>query len=337
MEFKHQILNVKLKFPYAYDIGKSIIAIYEEKINIPILSKYIIDPNHTLGITFTNLANNLSFVDLLYLFNNRLENINNCGCRLQINTYGENFTITYNDLSLFIFNNDGEIEKIENPKYANKHMIGGNMIDNIEQNKSFCGSSDILLFSSIANIEDNLNLHKNILKMFPDYTIKDNIKEAIYNSKLDYDRNPKFKKPFNIWGTSDGGDDEFDIFIRFNHYLDVNQNNIKSYIIKIFTQIGEIFDSININQINTNYENKLIDSGAYLHKNNYNFVQVFEKLEKNKFDILCKINNIHGINGNYLISEKDELVNANESMTSTIKYAISEIINNIETYFNTLH
>jgi hypothetical protein len=333
LSFKHEILEIELKSPKSYYIGKIISTIYDKKIKIPKLSKFIIDPNHTMGIPFENWVKNLSNLDLLYLFNTRLTNIKNFGCRLKL-TNSNKREITCADLTLFIFDDDGAIEIIKNPKKSNEHIIG--ILQEQHVKTDISNYIDILLFSADANIEDNINLHNNILKLFPDYTIKTNLNNAIINSIPCYDKDDidKYKCPLNMWGINDGSEDYYRLYMRINIYLDTDLQNLKTYLIDIFKRIGAEYENISISETEIDFNNKIIYAGISEHKNNYRLISISDDIQKLKMDAVCNINNISGINGNYLIPNTEELDDPDSELSINIKKEISNIIIHISNFID---
>ncbi|BAO49514.1 DNA-dependent RNA polymerase RPO35 [Alphaentomopoxvirus acuprea] len=305
MEYECKVIEINLNGPIAYQIGTNIINIYNNNIRMPVLSKYILYA-HELGTTFVNLVNNLQFVDLLYLFHNELNNLNNCGIRLKVCDDGKSKNITYNDLQLFVFDANGKIRLIKNPRFADKHVIWP--ITEVNVGASDCTyTTDILLFSSKANIENNYKLYNEILAIFDDYPIK-NLEDAVQNSKYVYEYNMVMdKKPFNIKGFSYNND--YKIKIWFNHYYDINGELIADYICDIFEEIYKTFSTrlYALNAINIPFENKLIYSDITNHKNNYYLETIDDNIDKKIRDSVQAINRIPGINGIYLIPDKIEL------------------------------
>ncbi|CCU55972.1 RNA polymerase RPO35 [Choristoneura rosaceana entomopoxvirus 'L'] len=333
--FTYKFTSIKEK--KIYQICKCINNIYDKKIRIPTLTKTIIDAKHNLGPIYLNIANMLAYVDIVYLFNNNLKNLNNCGIYLHIVDNGNKQFLTYKDIVLFIFDDDtGEIEIIKNPEHSDKHHIL--CLSKEKKSDDSIGSSHILLFSSNANIEENNNLHKNITNTFTNYPVKNNIKSEIQNSKHCYENNLLLKTPFSMWGMYNEDDDVYIINIRYNHYDDIDRNNIKEFFTEIFTEIADIFETTIIKKNIVDYNIKISYSDILDHKMNYKYVNVPEDdIAKNKMDALCYMNDIDGINGVYLKANDEEIIDGefalNTIMRNTIKELLDEFLKFVdETY-----
>ncbi|CCU55372.1 RNA polymerase RPO35 [Adoxophyes honmai entomopoxvirus 'L'] len=326
MEFKNVIFSYKftsIKEKKIYQICKAINNIFDEKITIPTLSKSIIDAKHNLGPIYLNIVNMLAYSDIIYLFNNNLNDLNNCGFYLNIIDDGSKHFLTYKDMVLFIFDDDtGEIKIIENPKYSEKHHILS--LSKEKKINDAVGVSHVLCFSSNAKIEENINLHKNILKTFDKYSITHDIKSEIENSKHYYQNNILFKKPFSMWGMCE--DNEYTIKIRYNHYSDIDKNNIKLFFTNIFNNIADIFENTKIKHNSLNYVNKINYSNIIKHKMNYECINVLDEVEKNKMDALCEMNDIPGINGIYLKPLTDEIVDGEHALNNIMRQTIKELL-----------
>ncbi|AAG02757.1 putative RPO35 (vaccinia A29L) [Betaentomopoxvirus amoorei] len=339
MVFEHKIFSYNftdIKKKKIYPICNCIINIFDKEIKIPTLTKAIIDTKHNLGPIYLNIANMLAYVDIIYLFNNNLDEINNCGIYLPIIDDGSKHFLTYKDIKLFIFDDEtGKIKIIDNPKHSDKHHIIN--LSKERKTDDAIGSSHVLLFSCNSKIEENINLHKNILLTFKDYPVKVDIKNEIENSKHYYEKNLLYKKPFSMYSKYHEEKDIYTIDIRYNHYDDIPKENIKKFFIDIFNKIADIFENIKIKKNNVDYSNKISYSNILDHKMNYKYINVDDIIEKNKMDALCSINDIPGINGTYLKPSDEEINDAeyslNTIMRNTIKELLESFINFIdETY-----
>ncbi|CCU56274.1 RNA polymerase RPO35 [Mythimna separata entomopoxvirus 'L'] len=340
MVFVHSIFSYKfthIKEKKIYEICKAINGIFDEYIRIPTLSKTIIDPTHTLGVTYANIASQLAYVDILYLFNNNLDKLDNCGIYLHILNDASKKYVTYSDLKLFIFDDEtGKIEIIKNPIHNDKHHIMA--LCKEKKCDESIGSSHVLCFSNTAKIEDNINLHNNIISTFDKYPIKNNLHVEIQNSSHYYKDRLLFQTPFNMWGMYHEDEDTYTINIRYNHYADINKNNIKKFITKVFTDIGDIFENTLIHKNILDYTNK-INYSDIKHTKNYNYIYVNQdnRIESYKMDAICSVNDIPGINGTYLKPIDEEIIDSEETLNKNMRNIINELLNSFLKHIDDLY
>lgn len=335
----HKILKIKLKTPLAEKIAGCINSIYVQNISIPVFSKFIIDRTCTLNQPFENYVNNLKGISISipYLFSEHFKSTSNLGIKLQIVSDGFEHIYTYDDLVLFVFDDEtGKINIVKNPPGSKYHMIGiesanTNLTD--KERDEYKSQGYILLFSSTAKIEDNYNLHDELLKTFPDYPMN-SIKDEIENSRQIYEYNMvNGQLPFNMWIINN--EDGTYLNIRINHYLDINKTIIKDYLLDIFKTIYDIFftTSDNIYQEIINYKKELEFNDIQNHELNYDIIKIQNNVDKKIFDAICYSNNIPGTNGYYLKPRSDEIIQTDKLVDffrNEIQYICEEITNHFD-------
>lgn len=287
---QYKTINIKFDEKNAYLIGKIIVTWYNKLIHFPTLSKYMIDPENTLGITTPNILNIFKHIPIQYLFSDYLEKftiiddkINNfyCGIYYDIIENEKEKIYTLADLTCFVFD-DKKIEFIKLPKYSNKHFLCKTRTVKRESR------SKSILFSSNAIV--STEIQKILIEKFK-YNI-DSFNFAYNNGEtLSKDYGTQYTRVFNIIGMKNINLYEINIFI--NLFNDIDNNIYYNYILYVLDIIEKYFE-IKINNIVPEKKNYDEERRKFMiHDNNLNYenIEIDNEIDIPLFSAISETNN----------------------------------------------